>query len=472
MKERSKGSSIVTLVFEVILTIILAIIFSFSVLSGLLFKELGDIRNCDQRNFWGEMDVEQNIYIYNTTEIGIYVKAIYENADENVGVIITISNDKDSISKFVKLNSLDKNQQQFLMIKDFRLLTMNGEVTIALQGVNFSENDANYLELELTKDTDTSVLRGNIRVDDELSDQYMIVRYNSFSYKLFAILSIVFFILGFIVIRNVVNNFFINGTAKCFGRDIRRFYKYMCFSAKADLTSEVTNAYLDWFWWILEPVCNMLIYYLIFGVIFHNEEKYYMVFIYSALTMWVFFSKTMTISVKLVKDTKGIITKVYIPKQVLLLSKMLVNGFKMLISCGITALLMFPYKIPVDYHLLGLIPVFLCFFIFTYGCGCILMHFGVYVEDLAYIVSIVLNMLFYFNGIFYSVGDAIPRPVGPMLEVANPLAFLIAQMRNALMYERGLSFDGMICWGTLSVVLALVGTKIIYKNENSYVKVI
>ena len=34
---------------------------------------------------------------------------------------------------------------------------------------------------------------------------------------------------------------------------------YVLYTASADLRSEVTNSYLDWFWWILEPLCNMLI---------------------------------------------------------------------------------------------------------------------------------------------------------------------------------------------------------------------
>lgn len=255
-------------------------------------------------------------------------------------------------------------------------------------------------------------------------------------------------------------------------KDIKRYCKYIFYAAKADLQSEVTNAYLDWFWWILEPISNMLIYYLIFGMVFHNEEQYYLVFIYSGITMWTFFSRTMSISVRLVRDSKDIITKVYVPKPVLLLEKMMVSAFKMLISWGIVAILMIPYRIPVDSHLLWLIPVLMIYGIFTYGCGCILMHFGVYMDDLSYIVSIILNMMFYFNGIFYSVSNSFPKPVGNIMENVNPVAFLIAAMRKALMYHQKISLSGLLLWLLASVGLSVIGTKIIYKHENSYVKVI
>jgi len=254
--------------------------------------------------------------------------------------------------------------------------------------------------------------------------------------------------------------------------DIWKYWNYIKYAAKADLEAEVTNAYLEWFWWILEPVCNMLIYYFIFGIVFHNQEQYYLVFIYSAITMWNFYQKIMTISVQLVKHSKSIISKVYVPKPILLIQKMVVNLFKMLISCGIVVVLMIPYKIQVDYHLFFLIPIFITFIIFAYGCGCFLMHFGVYVEDLSYIVNIILKMVFYFTGVFYSVSLKFPTPLGAIFETLNPIAFLIASMRNALMYKKSINCPVLMIWFLFSCLLAIYGTKLVYKNENNYVKVI
>ena len=259
---------------------------------------------------------------------------------------------------------------------------------------------------------------------------------------------------------------------KQFWNDIKKHMNYVLYTASADLRSEVTNSYLDWFWWILEPLCNMLIYFFIFGYVFKMSEQYFLAFIFSGITMWTFFNKCMTTSVRLIKNSKSIISRVYIPKQILLIEKMFVNLFKMLISSAIVIVIMIPYRIPVDYHLLGLIPVLVTFFIFTYGCGCILMHYGVYVDDLSYIVSIVLNMLFYFTGIFYSVMNKFPEPYNLIFERLNPLAFFISGMRRALLYEETVPPITMIGWLVISIILACIGTRLIYKNENSYVKVI
>ena len=79
----------------------------------------------------------------------------------------------------------------------------------------------------------------------------------------------------------------------------------------------------------------MLIYTLIFGVVFHASEQYFPVFIFIGITMWGFFSRSVSGSVNTVRASRGIITKIYMPKYILLLSKMFVNGFKMMISFAV-----------------------------------------------------------------------------------------------------------------------------------------
>ena len=257
-----------------------------------------------------------------------------------------------------------------------------------------------------------------------------------------------------------------------FARDVRKYYKYAIRSAKADLRSEVANAYLDWLWWLIEPFCMMLIYTLIFGVVFRASEEYFPVFIFSGLSMWTFFSRGMNVSVNIVRNNKGIISKVYLPKFILYFARMLVNGFKMLVSFAVVAAMLIVFRVPVTWRVIYVLPVMIVFFLFTFGLGSILMHFGVYVNDLSYIVGIVLSMLMYFTGTFYSVGKRIPAPFGELLEQFNPVAYCIASMRNAVLYNTSPQMDLLIMWGMVSVVLSAIGVYTIYRNENAYVKVI
>lgn len=262
---------------------------------------------------------------------------------------------------------------------------------------------------------------------------------------------------------------------KRFINDMKKDYHYAFYSAKAELKAEVAGSYLNWIWWILEPICLMLIYTLIFGYVFNASEQYFTVFIFIGITLWDFFSRNLKNSVKMVKKNKPIVTKVYIPKFILIFSKMLVNGFKMLISFGIVVLMMLIYRIPVSINLIYVLPLLVDVFLLCFGIMCILLHFGVYVEDLANVVNIALKLMFYLTGIFFSIETRIGKkfPVlAAVLGKANPMAYIITGMRKCLIYAQRPDLSVMIIWFVISLMISIIGVRVIYKNENSYVKVI
>ena len=260
--------------------------------------------------------------------------------------------------------------------------------------------------------------------------------------------------------------------AKRFLYDLKKYLPYAIWSAKADLQAEVASSYLNWLWWLIEPVCMMFIYTFIFGFVFRAKEDYFPIFVFTGITMWGFFSRTINGSVGTVRHGKGIITKIYMPKYILLLSKMFVNAFKMMISFGVIVIMMLVYRVHVGIYILWAPVILAEFFLFTFGVGSIMMHYGVYVNDLGYITGIVLQMLMYLTGVFYSVSKRIPEPFGEILEKFNPVACIISSMRGVLMYETAPPLGLLAVWALLSVILAALGVFTIYSNENSYVKVI
>lgn len=253
--------------------------------------------------------------------------------------------------------------------------------------------------------------------------------------------------------------------------DLKKYYRYSVVAAKAKLKAEVANSYLNWLWWILDPLCFMLIYAVVFGYVFNSKELYFPVYIFIGISMWDFMNKTLISSVKIVSLNRAIITRVYLPKYILVLTKIWVNGFKMLISFGVVAIMMIFCRISLNWNMLFFIPILLILGLFTFGCSCFLMHYGVYVEDLSNLLHVVLRFLFYATGIFYNVATRIPN-YGALLVRINPVAYLISAMRQGLLYGQTPDLTVLVVWLILSALLALAGVHKIYKNENSYAKAI
>lgn len=253
--------------------------------------------------------------------------------------------------------------------------------------------------------------------------------------------------------------------------DIKKYRKYAVYAAKSELKSEVAGSHLSWLWWILDPLLFMVVYSFVALIVFRKGEPYLPVFIFIGYNSWNFFSACLRQSVKLVKVNSAIVSKVYIPKFVLIFVKMVSNGFKMVIAFSLVILMMLFYRVPVDWKVVLILPLFLVLLVVTFAFSSLLLHFGVYVEDLANIIAITLKLLFYMTGIFYSISNRVPYPYSSLLLKCNPMALLVDSMRKVLIYQSMPDWGPVFAWLAAGIVLSVVGVRNIYKHENSYVKV-
>lgn len=259
---------------------------------------------------------------------------------------------------------------------------------------------------------------------------------------------------------------------KKFISEIKNYGVYMVFAANTDLKAEVANSYLNRLWWLLEPFFNMLVYVIVFGRVMGNSIENYATFVFSALLMWSFFNKTINYSVKCVRNNRDIVTKVYVPKHVLLISNMILNFFKLLFSLIVLIPMLVIFKVNVGVCILWLIPSYVLMIILSFGVGMIFLHYGVYIDDLSYAVGILLQMLMFLSGIFYDVITSLPTPLNDMMLCVNPVSMFIDTMRNALLNNLVTNVPLIVIWLILSVLISYIGIHIVYKNENGYVKVV
>lgn len=261
-------------------------------------------------------------------------------------------------------------------------------------------------------------------------------------------------------------------TIRHFKKDMQSYKNYIIYSGKSGLKAEIANSHLSWLWWILDPLLFMLVYAFIALVVFKKSEPYFPAFVFIGLSIWTFFERTVKGSVKIVRSNKDIVSKVYLPKYVLILVRMIMNGFKMLISFSLVVVAMLIYRVPVTGNVLYLFLIFLTVFFVTFGISTFMLHFGVFVEDLFNVMNVVLKLIFYMSGIFYSITNNVPEPYLSILLKLNPIALAISDMRNVLLYSKGPDLVALLVWLVVGIVLSYLGVYVIYKYENSYVKVI
>ena len=254
--------------------------------------------------------------------------------------------------------------------------------------------------------------------------------------------------------------------------NMKKYNKYAIRSAKAELKSEVADSYLNWLWWVIEPFSFMVIYTFVFGTVFKTNTPYFASFVLIGQALWDFFNRMINGSVKLITNNRDLVTKVYLPKYILLYSKSLTYLFKMFISLILAFGLMAFQHVPFTFYMLLLIPILIVLYIITFGCGLILMHYGVTFNDLSNLTGILLKMVFYISGIFYNIEERLTGKVGFALLRFNPIAFIMNEARKTCIYKILPNFKILGIWLLIGLVLSIYGINKIHKYENSYAKVI
>ncbi len=255
-------------------------------------------------------------------------------------------------------------------------------------------------------------------------------------------------------------------------QNLVKYRRYMLYSAEASLKADVSGSYFNWLWWILDPFLFMMVYTFISLIVFGKSEPHLIPFIFVGHGAWTFFSHCVTQSVKLVRGNKSVLSRVYLPKYILLGSMIIENMIRYLITVVLTVGAAIIDHVQFSWYVLWFPVLFLGLILLIFGISTILLHIGVYMKDLNNIITVVLRLIFYMSGIFYNINKRVPKPYNKLLVYGNPIAMYMNEMRNVVLYQQAPNLKIVGFWVVISIILSIIGIGLIHKNEQTYVKAI
>lgn len=193
--------------------------------------------------------------------------------------------------------------------------------------------------------------------------------------------------------------------------EVFKHYKYLLQQLVArDFKVKYKRSVLGVAWSVLNPLFTMLILNLVFSALFamgkYSDIKDYPIYLLTGLVLFNFFSEATNLCNGAVVGNFNLLTKVYIPKYIFPLSKVLSAAVNMLFSLIALYLIFFIEMArgkgvslsPTHFLLLFDLA---CFVIFTIGVGLILSTLTVFFRDMFYIWGVVLTAWQYLTPIMY-----------------------------------------------------------------------
>lgn len=226
----------------------------------------------------------------------------------------------------------------------------------------------------------------------------------------------------------------------------KRFKYLLYFLVKRDFVSRYRKSVLGVFWSLLNPLLTMVVMTLVFSHLFKFQIPNFPVYLLSGQIIFGFFSEATTLAMGSVIAGEAIIKKVYVPKYIFPLSRVVSSLVNLMFATLAFLLIYFITAVPFQWTLF-LIPIPLIYtFVFSLGVAMFLSSMAVFFRDLSYIYGVLLTMFMYFTPIFYPVA-ILPDYLVPVIGL-NPMYHYIDYFRNLALHGviPGL-WENMVCMG-------------------------
>ena len=236
---------------------------------------------------------------------------------------------------------------------------------------------------------------------------------------------------------------------------------------RRDLKVKYRRSFLGYVWSLLNPLLMMCVMTLVFSYMFRFDIPNYPLYLITGQTLWTFFNESTNMSMYSVLQNGALIKKVYIPKFIFPISRVLSSFVTMSFSLA-AILIVLVFTKASFYWTILLFPVPLFFLLlFAMGIGMVLSALSVYFRDITHLYGVVTLAWMYLTPIFYPV-SALPEEVLPIIH-GNPMYSYITFFRDIVLYG---TVPEPIMWMRcvlISLAALAVGLAVFRKMQRNFI---
>lgn len=234
-----------------------------------------------------------------------------------------------------------------------------------------------------------------------------------------------------------------------------------------DLKIKYRRSVLGYLWSILNPLMLMGVLTVVFSTMFRFDIPNYPVYLLTGQLLFGFFSESTNMAMTSILGGASLIKKVYLPKYIFPVSRVLSSFTTMLFS--LVALVIVMAVTRAEYHMTAiLLPVVLFYLlVFSIGMSLILSVMVVFFRDIQYLYGVFLTALNYLTPIFYPA-SMLP-PWLKELMVLNPMYNFIEMFRKIMLYGQWPSLTEHLICMVFAFGGLMLGICVFKKNQKDFI---
>ncbi|MCP8900298.1 ABC transporter permease [Gilvimarinus xylanilyticus] len=255
--------------------------------------------------------------------------------------------------------------------------------------------------------------------------------------------------------------------------NVKQFVSLVHVQARMGLKAEASKLILSYFWWILEPLLYVVIFYLVFAYFLERGGPNYLFFLMCGKIPLLWFTKSVSKGSNSLIQNKGLIGLMDAPKTLFPYISVQEGVYRQWAVFWVLLCLAIAYDSYPDSLWWLLLPLVVSEYLFIIACTLLGAWLVSYARDVSKLIGMFMVFMLFASGVFWDIND-IPDPwLREALLNYNPMAFYLDSFRAILMRDE--VYDMFhLAWlsGLLVVVIAALHVLYHYDSRNIALRVV
>ncbi|MDW2799679.1 ABC transporter permease [Clostridium boliviensis] len=234
-----------------------------------------------------------------------------------------------------------------------------------------------------------------------------------------------------------------------------------------DFKTKYKRSILGYLWSLLNPLLSMVVQYIVFSTIFRQDIDNFPVYLLSGIVMFNFFVDAVGQGLNAILCNASLITKVYVPKYIYPVTKVLSCSINLFISIIPLLVVMIITGENFTKALVLIVFPLAWVLIFSIGLALILSAAMVFFRDTQYLWGIFSLIWTYATPLFYPA-KIIPPQYAFILKI-NPMYYYISFLRELLIAGRSPGLYQYVLCSFSAIVVLCIGTIVFKKTQDKFI---
>lgn len=259
-------------------------------------------------------------------------------------------------------------------------------------------------------------------------------------------------------------------------KEIWQYRDLLYMFVKRDVITVYKQTVLGPIWFIVQPILTTVIYIVVFGNIakISTDGQPMALFYLAGIVIWNYFAESFNQTSDTFAQNAGIFGKVYFPRLIMPLSKVVSGLIKFFIQLAFFMVVYAWYLVQGEASVqpnwtMALIPVYILIMaMMGMGAGILFTSMTTKYRDLKFLITFGVQLLMYATPVIYPM-STIPEGMMKKFIMANPLSPIVESFKYAFLGSGEFSWYTLVYSAAFTAILLIVGIVVFHKTERNFI---